>query len=431
VLRVGLTGGIACGKSEVLRRVAAAGLPTLDLDRVAHELMERGRPAYHDVVAVFGPGILAKDGSIDRRALGDIVFRDPEARERLNRLVHPRVREEEARRLRSLSSGPPGVLVTDAALLVEAGMHLRFDRLVVVHCRPEQQVTRLRGRDGLSEEDARRRVAAQMPIEWKRRFAHFGVDASLDLAATRAAADELARGLLEMAGRRPPLLPLLRHRGRGALLHGPSLGPRGSTPALLARHLAEVGGLEPPRFARTLAPPKEGAWYEPAPREISRQLPRPGRAPGAPTAAALCAPLVLFELVRHGHDEERIAAGAHSLAWMLEEDPSGIADSVWMALVLAEVARAGRITADLAERVAPLRTLAERWGQAEPGPLVPAVVGAALRHPQEAEAARSACGASGLEPGLAGALVGMASDGEGTGDGAWEPFLDALSATPE
>ncbi|HEY2946548.1 MAG TPA: dephospho-CoA kinase, partial [Vicinamibacteria bacterium] len=98
MLKVGLTGGIACGKSYVLRRLAAAGLGTLDLDAVAHDVMARGGTAHADVVNEFGSGILAADGEVDRQRLGDLVFADPDARARLNALVHPRVREEEARR---------------------------------------------------------------------------------------------------------------------------------------------------------------------------------------------------------------------------------------------------------------------------------------------------------------------------------------------
>ena len=426
MLRVGLTGGIACGKSEVLRRLAAAGLETLDLDRVAHDVMEPGRPAHRDVVGAFGPEILAADGTIDRRALGAVVFRDAAARERLNALVHPRVREEDARRARALSSRPGSVLVTDAALLVESGMHLRFDRLVVVYCRPDQQVARLRERDGLSEEEARARVAAQMPIDWKRRFAHLTLDTTMDLARTHAGADALARLLLDLARSTPPLLRLSRRRARAALVHGPSRGPRGSSPALLAHHLVEAGGLDLPRLARALDPPKESVWYEPAPGDALHVASPPGGA----EAAALCAPLVLFELARHGHDPERIGAAAHSLAWLLDPDPGHVSDCVLLALILAEVAVLGHLPGDLERRASTLRTIAERWGGVAPGALVSAVLAAGLRHPRDAQAARSAGAASGIEPGLPGALVGIASDEGEEAPGPWDPFLDALEATP-
>src|SRR5262245_49087722 len=111
--------------------------------------MAPGGAAYDDVVRSFGASILGPDGAIDRRALGDVVFKDPAARARLNALVHPRAREEEGRRAAALGAAGATVIVSDAALLVEAGVHLRFDRLVVVHCPPEEQRRRLMERDGL------------------------------------------------------------------------------------------------------------------------------------------------------------------------------------------------------------------------------------------------------------------------------------------
>ena len=144
MLRVGLTGGIASGKSRVLERFAAAGFVTLDLDRVAHDVMAPGGAAHAAVLAAFGRGVRAADGSIDRKKLGPIVFGDAEARERLNAIVHPCVRDEEARRLAAVPARAGAVSVSDAALLVESGGHLRYDRLVVVWCSPEEQLRRLR-----------------------------------------------------------------------------------------------------------------------------------------------------------------------------------------------------------------------------------------------------------------------------------------------
>jgi dephospho-CoA kinase len=163
VLRIGLTGGIACGKSRVRRRLATAGFGTLDLDAVAHEMIAPGGPAYADVVSAFGAGILASDGTVDRKALGSRVFADAAARAELNALVHPRVRDEEARRAAAHAAAGGRVFVTDAALLVEAGLHLRFDRLVVVDCDGGEQLRRLIARDRLDEAAARGRIAAPMP----------------------------------------------------------------------------------------------------------------------------------------------------------------------------------------------------------------------------------------------------------------------------
>ena len=176
MLKVGLTGGIASGKSHVLRRLAQAGFQTLDLDAVARDVMAPGGTAYADIVRAFGERILAADGAIDRKALGAHVFADAAARRRLEALVHPRIREAEAR---YLSAGAPdSVAVVDAALLVESGQHLRFARLVVVFCEPREQLRRLMARDGLTEADARARLDAQMPPGEKRRFGHFVVDNS-------------------------------------------------------------------------------------------------------------------------------------------------------------------------------------------------------------------------------------------------------------
>jgi len=137
---VGLTGGIACGKSHVLGRLAGHGLHTLDLDAVARDVTAPGSPALQEISGAFGDGVLGPDGSMDRAALAAVVFADASARARLNAIVHPRVRAEEARRAAELAGRGAAVMVTDAALLVEAGVHLRFDRLVVVHCELGQQL---------------------------------------------------------------------------------------------------------------------------------------------------------------------------------------------------------------------------------------------------------------------------------------------------
>ena len=142
MLRVGLTGGIACGKSLVLRRLAERGCRTLDLDAVARAVTAPGSEALAEIRAAFGDSVLDASGALDRPALGALVFHDAAARQRLNRIVHPRVRAAEAgwaagfgaRRVREPCWSPT------RALLVESGVHLRFDRLVVVHCTPEQQL---------------------------------------------------------------------------------------------------------------------------------------------------------------------------------------------------------------------------------------------------------------------------------------------------
>src|SRR5688572_21305551 len=200
MLRVGLTGGIASGKTHVLRRFAAAGFRTLDLDRIAREVMAPGGAAYGDIVAAFGPRILAADRSIDRRALGDLVFADSAARRKLEGLVHPRIRDTEAVHL--AAAGDP-VAVVDAALLVESGSHLRFDRLVVVFCDPPEQLRRLMARDGISEAAARARIEAQLHPEEKRRFGHFVIDSSDAITDTDARTDAVIAAIRTLVAHPP------------------------------------------------------------------------------------------------------------------------------------------------------------------------------------------------------------------------------------
>jgi dephospho-CoA kinase len=350
VLRVGLTGGIACGKSHVLARLAAAGLATLDLDRVAHQVMAPGGSAYAPVVAAFGPGILGAGGAVDRQALGALVFRDAAARERLNAIVHPRVREEEQRWAAALAARGEAVAVTDAALLVESGVHLRFQRLVVVHCAPAEQLRRLMARDGLDEAAARARLAAQMPLEEKRRFAHYPIDTSGTVAETHAAADRLAhelRGLAEMAGD-PIEVPL--DRAAGAIVLGPAEGPRGLNPAGVLAVIVASRGLEMEVLARRLQPPADGPWYRAA---------RTGGA-GGPGPETLMAPVVLWAL-RRGLDPPFLLQAAASLARLTHADAAAVANACFAALVLTDVAVAGAIPPDLDARAAAWAGLASQW----------------------------------------------------------------------
>lgn len=354
MLRVGLTGGIACGKSHVLRRLAAHGLATVDLDAVAHGLMAPGGAAYADVVAAFGPRILAPDGAIDRKALGARVFADASARARLDALVHPRVRAEEARRAAGLA-GRPGVLVTDAALLVEAGAHLRFDRLVVVHCEPEEQLRRLRARDGLDEQAARSRIEAQMPLAEKRAFAHLEVDTSGSVADTDRAADALARELADLAAARPGSAGVGVDGLVGGLVHGPRTGPRGLSPLALLQSVAEAGGLEMDALARRLTPPPTRPWYRTA-QEAD---------PGSP-ATHLAVALAAWALRRGAPDPLFLAAAAGSVARLTHTDPPSRADACLLALVAQDVALAGRVTGDI-ESWADRRTpLARQFGGGPP-----------------------------------------------------------------
>ena len=182
MLRVGLTGGIACGKSTVAAMMRDLGCHVLNADQMAHRLIEPGRPAYDEVLREFGRDILDAQGRVDRAKLAEIVFADPARLARLNAIIHPPVLAELDRELDRLAlAGPQGVAVVEAALLVESGYHRRLDRLIVVWCTPEQQLARLTdpasGR-GLTPEQARRRIAAQLSLAEKRGLATDEIDCS-------------------------------------------------------------------------------------------------------------------------------------------------------------------------------------------------------------------------------------------------------------
>ena len=393
MLRVGLTGGIACGKTEVLGRLRARGLATLDLDAVAHGVMAPGGAAHDDVVAAFGTDILAPDGTIDRPALGAVVFADPEARGRLEGIVHPRVRSEEARQASAFEADGRELLVSDGAVLVEAGMHLRFDRLVVVHCPPRVQLRRLTDRDGISDAAARARIGAQMPIEEKRCFGHLEVDTSGSLEETAQAAEVLAGVLLTEARGPGPRGPLARPHALGALARAGSKGPRGLDPLTLLATAQAAGGLEMLALARRLRPPGAGPWYRVA---------RSGE-PG-PWPEALAAPLAVWALAR-GVDDEWLAGAAHSLARLTHDDGESVAGAVLAVLAAHAVVHEGSLRS-LDDRSGDRESRAHRWGRARPAPRVRRALEAALAHPHDPEAAGAAAEARGAEPGFAAALVG-------------------------
>lgn len=186
-LLVGLTGGIGTGKSTVAAMFRALGCPVIDADRLAREVVEPGQPALAEIAREFGPGVLDDGGRLDRKALAAIVFADADRRRRLEAITHPRIRERLAQRLDALArAGFDGVVIFDAAVIVESGAYREMDRLVVVVADEATQLARLRGRDGLGEEEALRRMRSQMPLADKARLAHHVIDNSGDRAATEA-----------------------------------------------------------------------------------------------------------------------------------------------------------------------------------------------------------------------------------------------------
>jgi dephospho-CoA kinase len=199
MLRVGLTGGIGCGKSTVAAMMRALGCHVIEADPLAHKLIEPGQPAFQEVVRAFGADILHSDGHVDRGKLGAIVFADMDKLLRLNAIVHPRVLKELERLFSEYAvANPQGVAVIEAALLVEAGYAKHLDRLVVAWCKPEQQMERLLA-CGMSREQIEQRLAAQMPLEEKRRRADDVVDCSVPLEETRAQVERLVAKLQQLA----------------------------------------------------------------------------------------------------------------------------------------------------------------------------------------------------------------------------------------
>src|SRR5215472_2861044 len=184
MLRLGLTGGIASGKSAVAAMLRELGFSVLDADSLAHKIIEPGQPAYDEVVREFGPSITDGQSRIDRGKL-----------ERLNAIVHPRVAEVVFRQFEEWArQGTRDAAFVEAALLIESGIHKRLDGLVVAWCEPDQQLERLMDR-GLSEAEARRRIAAQMPVEEKLRQATDKIDCSGSLEQTRHQVEALAAKL--------------------------------------------------------------------------------------------------------------------------------------------------------------------------------------------------------------------------------------------
>lgn len=178
MLRVGLTGGLACGKTFVGQALANCGCLLIQADELGHEVLAPGGEAFDAVVREFGVDVLA-DGRIDRKRLAARVFDNPQALARLNALVHPPVIEREEKMIAEFSARQPkGIAVVEGAVLIENGSYKRFDRLIVVACTLGQQIARAMHRDGASEAEVRARIKSQMPLEEKRKLADFVIDTS-------------------------------------------------------------------------------------------------------------------------------------------------------------------------------------------------------------------------------------------------------------
>ncbi len=202
MLIIGLTGGIASGKSLVARLFKDLGAHLIDADAIVHELLAPGQPAAREVLAHFGPSIAGPGNTIDRRKLGEIVFSNKEQREWLNQCLHPKVFEVYACRVRELRERQPdAVVVLDAALLIETGHHKRMDCVVVVDADEEQQVARLTGRDGFTREHALARIRSQMPLVEKRMHADFVISNRGTREETERQAREVFSACMRKAGK--------------------------------------------------------------------------------------------------------------------------------------------------------------------------------------------------------------------------------------
>jgi dephospho-CoA kinase len=179
MLKVGLTGGLASGKTFVGQTLASLGCHLIRADEIGHEVLMPSGPAYGPAISEFGRGILDETGRIDRRRLAAEVFGNPDRLERLNAIVHPLViRREQELIAQFESSDPGGIAVVEAAILIETGSYKRFSRIILVVCEFEQQISRAMKRDGLSREEVTARLDRQMPLEEKRKFADYVVDTS-------------------------------------------------------------------------------------------------------------------------------------------------------------------------------------------------------------------------------------------------------------
>jgi dephospho-CoA kinase len=213
---LGLSGGIGSGKSTVTRILAELGATTIDADAIVHELQAPGQPMLDEIAAAFGDSVIAADGSLDREALGAIVFRDEAARARLGRLVHPPVIAEMMRRAKTAVERGDALVVLDIPLLFEgrlsgrgSGALMHFDATVCVWVSRDVQIERTRARDGCETAEAERRVAAQMPIDEKRELADYVIDNSGSVEETRAQVVDLVARLTQgrLSGEAAPSAP--------------------------------------------------------------------------------------------------------------------------------------------------------------------------------------------------------------------------------
>jgi dephospho-CoA kinase len=201
---LGVTGGIASGKTTVARMLEQLGAPMIDFDLLSRIVVEPGKPAWRDIVSFFGEQVLLPDKTLDRKKLSEIVFRDTEKRKKLEGFTHPRIQEEFMHRVEEHTSGnPEAIIQVVVPLLIEANLQYLFHKLLLVYIPQETQIQRLVERDGISREMARSILAAQLPIDEKRAYADYIVDNSGSLEDTKKQVQEVWQELKEFQKRRP------------------------------------------------------------------------------------------------------------------------------------------------------------------------------------------------------------------------------------
>jgi dephospho-CoA kinase len=200
MLTVGLTGGVASGKTAASQVLKEEGAYVIDADKVSRELVQPHTSTWNELIRVFGEDIVQKDGSIDRKKLAARVFSNGAQRKLLNQILHPRIREEMERRTREIGQrNPEAIVVIDAALLVELGDYREMDKVIVVTATEKQQVERLKDRDGMDPEDARKILSSQMPLEEKLKAADFVIRNEGSLEEMRRRAKEIFQELKSIA----------------------------------------------------------------------------------------------------------------------------------------------------------------------------------------------------------------------------------------
>lgn len=205
MLVVGVTGGLATGKTTVARMFKACGAYVIDADVLARQVVEPGKPAWREIVRQFGPTVLNPDNTLNREALATIVFQNPQKLKVLTDIIHPRVARAQAQLVKEIAKkDPSAVIVYDAALLIEAGAHRRMDKILVVKADRATQIARACRRNGMSKRQVERRIRNQMPLRQKLRYADYVIDGTLPLPQLRRVVKTLYRTFQQEASCRKP-----------------------------------------------------------------------------------------------------------------------------------------------------------------------------------------------------------------------------------